>query len=147
MIAQTTQFTAPGWRHVDGANGLLPGDGNYDTYDTYEAPNRSAWSLVAETSVAKAARPETIRITGGLPDRVVHVSKTNLRGPGQFLNQGDITPHDGRFTALLQPGFVYTFTSTSGQSRAGGHPAAVPAASSMPLPYTASPDTAGIAPS
>jgi hypothetical protein len=145
VIAQTTQFTAPGWRHVDGANGLLPGDGNYDTYDSYEAPNRSAWSLVAETSVAKAPRPETIRITGGLPDRVVHVWSTNLRGPGQFVNQGDITPHDGRFTALLQPGFVYTFTSTSGQSRAGGHPVAAPAASSMPLPYTASPDTAGMA--
>ena len=145
VIAQTTQFTAPGWRHVDGANGLLPGDGNYDTYDTYEAPDHSAWSLVAETSVAKAARPETIRITGGLPDRVVHVWSTNLRGPGQFVDQGDITPHDGRFTVLLQPGYVYTFTSTTGQSRAGEHPAAVPAASPMPLPYTAAPDNAGLA--
>jgi len=145
VIAQTTQFTASGWRHVDGANGLLPGDGNYDTYDTYEAPDRSAWSLVAETSVAKAARPETIRIAGGLPDRVVHVWSTNLRGPGQFVNQGAITPHHGRFTAVLQPGFVYTFTSTTGQSRAGDHPGAVPAASPMPLPYTAGPDPAGIA--
>jgi hypothetical protein len=145
VIAQTTQFTAPGWRHVGGANGLLPGDGNYDTYDTYEAPDRSAWSLVAETSVAKTARPETIRITGGLPDRVVHVWSTNLRGPGQFVDRGDITPHNGRFTVMLQPGLVYTFTSTAGHSRAGGHAAAVPAASPMPLPYTASPDPAGMA--
>ncbi len=145
VIAQTTQFTAPGWRHVNGANGLLPGDGNYDTYDTYEAPDRSAWSLVAETSVARAARPETIRITGGLPDRVVHVWSTSLRGPGQFVDRGDITPHDGRFSVMLQPGFVYTFTSTTGQSRAGDHPAAVPAGSPMPLPYTAAPDPAGMA--
>jgi hypothetical protein len=145
VIAQTTQFTAPGWRHVDGANGLLPGDGNYDTYDTYEAPNHTAWSLVAETSVARAARPETFRITGGLPDRMVHVWSTNLRGPGQFVDQGDIAPHDGRFTAMLQPGYVYTFTSTTGQSRAGGHPAAVPAATPMPLPYRARPDSAGLA--
>jgi hypothetical protein len=145
VIAQTTQFTAPGWRHVDGANGLLPGDGNYDTYDTYEAPDRSAWSLVAETSVAKTARAETIRITGGLPDRVVHVWSTNLRGPGQFVDRGDITPRDGRFTVMLQPGFVYTLTSTTGQSRAGGHAAAVPVASPMPLPYTARPDQAGLA--
>jgi hypothetical protein len=145
VTAQTTQFTGPGWRHVEGANGLLPGDGNYNTYDTYEAPNRSAWSLVAETSVAKATRPETIRITGGLPDRVVHEWSTNLRGPGQFVDRGVITPDDGTFTVLLQPGFVYTFTTTTGQSRAGGHPAAVPARRPLPLPYTATPDAAGMA--
>jgi hypothetical protein len=46
---------------------------------------------------------------------------------------------------VLQPGFVYTFTTTTGQSRAGGQPAAVPAAAAMPLSYTATPDAAGMA--
>jgi Glycosyl hydrolase family 59 len=145
VIAQTTQFTEPGWRHVNGANGLLPNDGNFDTYNTYEAPNRSAWSLVAETSAATAAERETIRVTGGLPARVVHVWATNLRGPGQFMNLGDIRPHDGTFSTVLQPGYVYTFTTTTGQSRAGRQPAAVPAASPAPLPYTATQDAAGMA--
>ena len=142
VIAQTTQFTTPGWRHVDGANGDLPASGSYDTY---EAPGRSAWTLVAQTSVATVAQQVTVHITGGLPARVVHVWSTNLRGPGQFVRRADITPHGRTFTAVLQPGFVYTFTTTTGQSRAGGHPPTVPAAGPMPLPYTAAPDAAGMA--
>jgi len=142
VTAQTTQFTAPGWRHVDGANGSLPA---YGSYDTYEAPGRSAWSLVAQTSAASTAQRVTVHVTGGLPTRVVHVWSTDLRGPGQFVRRGDITPHRGTFTAVLQPGFVYTFTTTTGQSRADGHPPAVPAAGPMPLPYTAAPDAAGMA--
>jgi hypothetical protein len=141
VIAQTTQFTAPGWRHVGGANGGLPARGSYVTY---QAPGRSAWTLVAQTSVAIAAQQVTVRVTGGLPTRAVHVWSTNLRGPGQFVRRGDITPHGGAFTATLQPGFVYTFTTTTGQSRAGGHPPAVPAVGPMPLPYTAAPDAAGM---
>jgi hypothetical protein len=142
VIAQTSQFTTPGWLHVDGANGDLPGDGSYDTY---EAPDHSAWTLVAQTSVATMAQQVTVHVTGGLPARVVHVWSTNLRGPGQFVRRADITPHGGTFTTVLQPGFVYTFTTTTGQSRAGGHPSTVPAASPMPLPYTAAPDAAGMA--
>ena len=142
VIAQTTQFTVPGWRHVDGANGGLPADGSYDTY---EAPGRSAWTLVAQTSVAITAQHLTVHVTGGLPARVVHVWSTNLRGPGEFVRRGDITPHGGTFTTVLQPGFVYTFTTTTGQSRADGHPPAVPAAGPMPLRYTAAADAAGMA--
>ena len=142
VIAQTTQFTAPGWRHAAGANGALPSGGSYDTY---LAPGRSAWTLVAQTSVATAAQQVTIHVTGGLPARVVHVWSTNLRGPGQFIQRGDIIPHKGAFAALLQPGYIYTFTTTTGQSRADGHPPAVPAAGPMPVQYTATPDSAGMA--
>ena len=49
VIAQTTQFTAPGWRYLPGASGRLPAGGSYDTF---LAPGRSAWSMVAETSTA-----------------------------------------------------------------------------------------------
>ena len=142
VIAQTTQFTAPGWRHAAGANGNLPAGGSYDTY---LAPGRSAWSRVAQTSMATAAQRITIHVTGGLPARVVHVWSTNLRGPGQFIRRGDITPDRGAFAALLEPGYVYTFTTTTGQSRAGGHPPPVPYAGPMPVRYTATPDGAGMA--
>ena len=57
----------------------------------------------------------------------------------------NIHPHDGTFTTVLQPGYLYTFTTTTGQSRAGGNPAAVPAPDPMPLPYTATPDGADMA--
>ena len=142
VIAQTTQFTAPGWRHVAGANGDLPSGGSYDTY---LAPGRSAWSMVAQTSAATAAEQVTIHITGGLPARVVHVWSTNLRGPGQLIQRSDIIPHNGAFAALLQPGYIYTFTTTTGQSRADGHPPPVADAGPMPVQYTATPDSAGMA--
>jgi hypothetical protein len=146
VIAHTTQFTEPGWHYVDGANDLLPGDGKYDTYDTYESPDHKAWTMVAETSAATVARPETVHITGGLPAKTVHVWASNLRGPGQFIKQADIHPRDGTFTTVLQPGYLYTFTTTTGQSRAGGRdPAAVPAPDPMPLPYTATRDGADMA--
>ena len=77
VIAQTTQFTAPGWRFAARANGSLPAGGSYETY---LASGRSAWSMVAQTSVAGAAQPITVRVSGGLPARVVHVWSTSLRG-------------------------------------------------------------------
>jgi hypothetical protein len=123
-------------------NGDLSAGGSYDTY---LAPGRSASSMVAQTSVATAAQQVTVRVTGGLPARVVHVWRTSLRGPGQFIQRGDIIPHKGAFVALLQPGYVYTLTTTTGQSRAAGHAPAVPAAGPMPVRYTATPDRAGLA--
>jgi Glycosyl hydrolase family 59 len=142
VIAQTTQFTAPGWRYADGANGTLPAGGSYDTY---LAPGRSAWSMVAQTSVAAAAQQVAVRVTGGLSAQVVHVWRTSLRGPGQFTRRGNIILRKGAFAALLQPGYVYTFTTTTGQSRADDHPPPVPAAGPMPERYTATPDGVGMA--
>jgi len=142
VIAQTTQFTAPGWRFAAGANGTLPAGGSYDTY---LAPGRSAWSMVAQTSVAGAAQQITVRVSGGLPARVVHVWSTSLRGPAQFIRRGDIIPDQGAFTALLRPGYVYTFTTTTGQSRAGGRMPPIPVAGPMPIQYTATADGAGMA--
>ena len=108
MIAQTTQFTAPGWRFAAGPNGTLPAGGSYETY---LAPGRSAWSMVAQTSVAGTAQRITVRVSGGLPARVVHVWSTSLRGAGQFIRRGDIIPDQSAFAALLRPGYVYTFTT------------------------------------
>ena len=95
--------------------------------------------------VSTAAQQITVHVTGGLPARVVHVWSTSLRGAGQFIRRGDIIPDRGAFDALLRPGYVYTFTTTTGQSRAGGHLLAVPVAGPMPVRYTATPDGAGLA--
>ena len=142
VIAQTTQFTAPGWRYAAGANGRLPAGGSSDTF---LAPGRSAWSMVAQTSTATAAQEVTIHVTGGLPARVVHVWSTNLRGAAQFTRRGDIFSRNGVFVTLLRPGYVYTLSTTTGQSRADGHPPPAPAAGPMPVRYTATPDGAGMA--
>jgi hypothetical protein len=101
--------------------------------------------MVVQTSVASRARVLRIHVIGGLPAQVVHVWSTNLRGPGQFVRRADIIPRRGTFTAVVQPGYVYTFTTTTGQSRAGGHAPAIPAPAPMPQHYTAAPDGAGMA--
>jgi hypothetical protein len=142
VIAQTTQFTAPGWHYAAGANGPLPGGGSYDTF---LAPGRSAWSMVLQTSTATTAQQVTLHVTGGLPARVVHVWSTSLHGPGEFIRRADIFSRTGVFAALLRPGCVYTLSTTTGQSRAGGHPPQVPAAGPMPVRYSAAPDGAGMA--
>jgi hypothetical protein len=142
VTAQTTQFARPGWRYVGGASGSLPGpDGG--SYVTYQAPDHSAWSLVAQTAFATGPQAVTMHITGGLPGTRVRVWRTSLRGGTQFAHLPDLIPHSGVFTATLGPGYVYSFTTTTGQSAAGGAAPRMPAALPMPLPYTARPDASG----
>ena len=126
-IAQTTQFTEPGWRHVNGASGYL---GNSGTYTAYESPDHSDWSLVAENAGRHAfQRPGPQRITvhlaGGLRDGTVRVWSTNLdssRAATWFVHRPDLHPSRGIFSYTIQPGYAVTFTSTSGQSRLSARP-------------------------
>src|SRR5262249_50691432 len=79
-IAQTTQFVPVGWRHITQANRALGGTGSYNSY---EAPDGSAWSMVAEntgTASGQTLVDEPIKVTvqGGLPSVTVHVWATNL---------------------------------------------------------------------
>lgn len=141
-IAQTTQFVKPGWRHVNGANMEL---GNSGSLNTYEAPNGHDWSLVAENtghSPAQQVGPQTIRVrlTGGLTAGTVHVWATNLSSADPstwFVQQPDIQPSNGAFSYSIPPGYVVSFTSTSGQS----HYTTTPdSPGPITLPYQASRD-------
>ncbi len=61
-IAQTTQFTAPGWHHASGANGDIGPSGNYNSY---LSPDHTDWSLVAENTGNRANQkvsPQTITV-------------------------------------------------------------------------------------
>jgi len=139
VMAQTTQFTQPGWLHVAGAAGSL-GAGN-GSYAAYEGPRRTQWSLVVQTSTATAARDITVHVVGGLPATAVQVWSTKLSDPtgALWLQQGSpITPVKGTFTTTLQPGYVYTFTTTAGH-QPGPRIPAVPSAMAMPMPYSTTP--------
>ena len=138
-IAQTTQFTRPGWRHVNGAAGAI---GNSGSYDAYESPRGHDWSLVAENTSHVAGQhigPQTVhvRLTGALVTGVVHVWATNLGSndpAAWFVKQPDIRPAGGAFSYSLQPGYVVSFTSTNGQSHLR---AAASEPAPMALPYRA----------
>ncbi len=138
VLAQTTQFTQPGWRHINGGSGSL-GDG-YGTYTSYESPSHNAWSLVTQTSQAPGSQTITVHVDSGLPTTAVHVRSTNLNSGKSgtwFFNRGTVHPSGGTFSYTLKPGFIYSFTTSGGQGK--GSPK-IPASKAIPLPYTATPD-------
>ena len=53
-------------------------------------------------------------------------------GP-QFAQQASITPSNGAYSLTVQPGYIYTLTTTTGQ---GKGTAASPAQSTLGLPYS-----------
>ena len=135
-MAHTAQFTEPGWRYIDGASGFFAEDatGGHGSYVTLKSPNAKDFSVVIETVQAKA--PQTIRFSlKNLPRATVHLwssAFTSSDPSDWFVKQPDIVPVDGEFTLTIQPGCVYTLSTTKGQSKgaAPGH-----ASGPFPMPY------------
>ena len=145
VTAQTTQFTAPGWTYINSASGYLQGNRSDGSYVTLKSPNGSDWSSIIETMDATAAQTVTFNVTGGLSTGTVHVWSTNVNSSSSsnwFVHSSDITPSGGSFSLTLQPGYVYSLTTTTGQGKGTG---ASPAQGTLALPYSDSfdSDTAG----
>ncbi len=145
VTAQTTQFTSPGWTYIDSASGYLGGNRANGSYVTLKSPSGGNWSSIIETMDATAAQTVTYNVTGGLSTAAVHVWSTNVSSSSSanwFVHSSDITPSGGSFSLTLQPGFVYSLTTTTGQ---GKGTAASPASASLALPYSDNfdSDTAG----
>jgi O-glycosyl hydrolase len=135
VIAQTTQFTSPGWQYIDSASGYLGGSRGSGSYVTLKSTNNRDYSTVIETMDATAAQTITFTVTGGLSTGAVHVWTSNVgsSSPADFLvHASDVTPANGAFTLTLQPGFVYTITTTTGQGRST---VTGPGPASLALPY------------
>jgi hypothetical protein len=141
-IAQTTQFTQVGWRHIPGASGTIGDSGNYVAY---ESPNRHDWSLVAENTGSHPRQtygPQTITVhlIGGLKTSNISVWSTDLLSPDPshwFAHRPNAKVSKGTFSYTIKPGYVVSFTSTTGQSHLRTTP---PASFPMTLPYAATPD-------
>jgi Glycosyl hydrolase family 59 len=128
-VAQTTQFTEPGWSYIDDASGYLAGGG---TYVTLRSPNRRDYSTILETTGAAAPQTVTLDPTGGLPLRTLHVRSTQLANgtPDTWFARGDdLTPGDDTLT--LQPGRIYTVSTLQG----GKGDAQSPPSAPLRLPY------------
>ena len=141
VTAQTTQFTAPGWTYIDSASGYLQGNRGDGSYVTLKSTNGSDWSSIIETMDATAAQTVTYNVTGGLSTGTVHVWSTNVSSASPsnwFVHSSDITPSGGSFSLTVQPGFVYSLTTTTGQ---GKGTAASPARAPWPCrtPTTSTP--------
>lgn len=136
VMAQTTQFTAPGWRYLDGSSGYLGGNRNNGSYVSLRAPTGGDYSTIIETMDATSAQTLNFTVTGGLSQGTVHVWSTNVRSNNpadHFVRGADLTPSGGAMSLTVQPGYVYSITTTTGQ---GKGTATSPAQGTLPLPYS-----------
>ncbi|MGH3169114.1 MAG: discoidin domain-containing protein, partial [Trebonia sp.] len=133
VMAHTAQFTAPGWRYLNSASVRLGGGGSVATL---RSPTSGNWSSIAETVGASEPQQVTYQVSGGLSAGPVQVWATNLNSSDSadwFRHVGQVRPSNGSFTLTLQPGYLYTVTTTTGQHKGS---APVPAAATMRLPYS-----------
>lgn len=135
VMAQTSQFTAPGWHYLDASSGYIGGNRNNGSYVSLKSTNNSDYSTVIETMDAGSAQTLNFDVTGGLSTRTVHVWSTDVTSGNPadyFVHTTDITPSGSNFSLTVQPGRVYTLTTTTGQGKgtATGH-----AQSNLALPY------------
>jgi O-glycosyl hydrolase len=132
--AHTTQFLQPGWEYIDSASGYLASGASYVTA---KDPASGHFSLVIETMDAKVASAVRFTLTGGLDAETIHVWSTNVQtatSDDDFVHSATIHPRNGTFTVLLEPGHVYTITSTTGQMKGkAASPGDVVA--QLPLPF------------
>ncbi|GHE68462.1 galactosylceramidase [Streptomyces spiralis] len=134
-IAQTAQFTRPGWSYVDSASGYLDGGG---TYVTLRSPGpRPAYTTVFETTAATAPQNVSVTPTGKLPRGALHRWTTTLESTDPsdwFVRGADVSPDaTGGHGITLQPGTVTTLTTMPGGK--GSAAARAPRAEVMALPY------------
>jgi hypothetical protein len=135
VAAQWTQFTEPGWTFVDSASGYLQGDEHDGTYVTLRAPGGSEYSTIVETTTAARAQWIRFAVSGGLSKGTVHVWATDVasKDPATWFRRlQDISPVEGSFALVARPGYVYTLSTTTGQSK---ETPSSPSRRIMPLPY------------
>lgn len=126
--AHTTQFAQPGWRYLDAGSGFLPG--NAGTYVSLKDPDRDRWSVVLETIEAQRSLLTDFKLVRTSAS-TVHVWETNATKT--FTHAADIPVQSGRFSYVVEPHSLYTFTTTTGQGRGE---ARAPAGEAFPLPYS-----------
>ena len=141
VMAQTTQFTAPGWQYLDTSSGYIGGNRNNGSYVSLKSTDKTDYSTVIETMDATSAQTLNFSVAGGLSTGTVHVWSTNVNSNNSadyMVHATDITPSGGNYSLTVQPGYVYTITTTTGQ---GKGTAVSPGQGSLSVPYSDSFDS------
>jgi hypothetical protein len=126
-VAHTTQFTQPGWKYLDSACQMLESG----SVVALKSSTTSDYSIIIETMPAKQTQTLTFQVTGNLSDSPLHIWHSNATS--QFVKMNDISPQIGKFTIQVEPGSVYSLTTTTGQQK--GTAPAPPPAKPFPFPY------------
>lgn len=126
--AHMTQFAQPGWQFLDSASGTLQGGGDYVTL---LSPNKSDFSIIADTSGASAPQNVTFALAAGLSPTSVNVWTSDSQA--QFQQQAAIPVSNGSFTISMEQNAIYSITTTTGQTKGAAAPPPMPSA--FPFPY------------
>jgi galactosylceramidase len=121
------QFSKIGWTYLKGGCADLAGGGSYVTLKSPGAD----YSIIAETKDAKAPQTVTFSVKGGLSSAPLCVWRSN--STEQFIRLSDITPVNGAFSLTLDPGSIYSLSTTRGQQK--GSFTDVPTSKPFPFPY------------
>ena len=126
-LAHTTQFAEPGWRYLDGACGQFASNTWKGTFVTLKDPVTRDWSLIICTDTETEI---DVRLTQGLKAGPIHVWHSDpVR---QFIRETTLRPVQGVFSFALKPDSVYTFTTTTGQTKGSRN---IPDDKPFPFPY------------
>jgi galactosylceramidase len=128
-IAHTTQFAEPGWQYLDGACKLI---GTNASWVALKSPDGSDYSLIVETVDASAPLEVRVRLAGGLVARPLHAWRS--AESNQFEQLADVAPVGDEYLLALEPGSIYSFTTTTGQKK-GAPDTPIPPSTPFPLPY------------
>ena len=112
VMAQTTQFTAPGWQYLDSSSGYIGGNRNNGSYVSLKSTEQhrlqhdhrdDGRQRRADAQLHRHRRPVHRH-------RARVVDQRQLQQPGRLLRaqRSDITPSGGSFSLTVQPGYVYT---------------------------------------
>ncbi len=120
--AHLTQFAKPGWRYLDSACGYSP---HGASLVSLRSPNSSDYTIYIET--VDLTEPEFLELSlaGGLSNNAVDVWSTQLRSTDSskdFVLIDRIQPKDGRYQLRIEPGHIYTCSTTTGQRKGDAQP-------------------------
>jgi hypothetical protein len=137
VLAQTTQFTAPGWRYMDSATGWIGGDttGGNGSFVALQSPTGKDFSIIVETTGAKEPATLVFKVKG-FSQNTLHLWSTDPDSDNSgdwFVHGPDVPVIDGSVSLSVEPGHVYTLTTTDGQQRGLTAP---PPSAPLALPLT-----------
>ncbi len=121
------QFTQVGWHYLNGGCGVLAAGGSFVTL---KSPSDD-YSIIIETKGAKAPQEIQFQTGGGLSPKELCVWRSNAKE--QFIQQPGIKPVDGAFTLTVEPGSIYSLSTTTGQQK--GSFSDIPTPKPFPFPY------------
>ena len=122
------QFTRLGWQYVNSGCLLLDGGGSMVTL---RDPATGDYSFIVETKNASGPQTLQLKLGGELKKNTLCCWYSNE--DEQFVRARDLKVKGGTLTITLQPGTVYSFSTTSGQQK--GTFDGIPGQTPFPIPY------------